>query len=104
MNRHRSISTYALTVMVTLAFYLVPLGIMAAAVQLGLHADPPTRSQASATTRGAHPGDTLGAEVRLADPILLLVGDDNGDGVIDEDESGWDCTTMGNLICGPVIA
>lgn len=29
-----------------------------------------------------------------------LAGDDNGDGVILEDESGWDCTTMGNLICG----
>ncbi|EFV12960.1 hypothetical protein [Segniliparus rugosus] len=29
-----------------------------------------------------------------------LPGDDNGDGVIDEDESGWDCSTMGNGICG----
>lgn len=28
-------------------------------------------------------------------------GDDNQDGVIDEDESGWDCRTMGNGICGP---
>ncbi|WP_439377843.1 hypothetical protein [Amycolatopsis lexingtonensis] len=32
-----------------------------------------------------------------------LLGDDNGDGVIDEDESGWDCTTMGNRVCGPLI-
>ncbi len=28
-------------------------------------------------------------------------GDDNGDGRIDEDESGWDCTAMGNRVCGP---
>ncbi|MFJ8301312.1 hypothetical protein ACIQ9R_36175 [Streptomyces sp. NPDC094447] len=31
-------------------------------------------------------------------------GDDNGDGRIDEDESGWDCTTMGNRRCGPAPA
>lgn len=30
-----------------------------------------------------------------------VVGDDNGDGTIDEDESGWDCRHMGNQICGP---
>lgn len=28
-------------------------------------------------------------------------GDDNGDGVIDEDESGFNCKTMGNKQCGP---
>lgn len=27
-------------------------------------------------------------------------GDDNHDGIIDEDESGWDCATMGNRRCG----
>ncbi|MFB6629945.1 hypothetical protein ACFCWY_08625 [Streptomyces sp. NPDC056362] len=27
-------------------------------------------------------------------------GDDNADGHIDEDESGWDCLTMGNRLCG----
>lgn len=32
--------------------------------------------------------------------VQNIPGDDNGDGVIDEDESGWDCTTMGNHICG----
>ena len=32
--------------------------------------------------------------------VAPLVGDDNGDGVIDEDESGWDCRTMGNRVCG----
>lgn len=31
----------------------------------------------------------------------ILPGDDNADGYIDEDESGWDCATMGNQICGP---
>jgi hypothetical protein len=31
-----------------------------------------------------------------------LKGDDNGDGVIDEDESGWNCHTMGNHECGSV--
>ena len=29
-----------------------------------------------------------------------LPGDDNRDGVIMEDESGWDCRTMGNKVCG----
>ncbi|WP_328491230.1 hypothetical protein [Streptomyces zaomyceticus] len=28
------------------------------------------------------------------------LGDDNGDGRVDEDESGWDCRTMGNGLCG----
>lgn len=29
------------------------------------------------------------------------LGDDNADGRVDEDESGWDCATMGNRQCGP---
>ncbi|MFE9993464.1 hypothetical protein [Streptomyces avermitilis] len=29
------------------------------------------------------------------------LGDDNRDGMVDEDESGWDCHTMGNRKCGP---
>lgn len=33
-----------------------------------------------------------------------LTGDDDRNGVIDEDESGWDCKTMGNRICGPTPA
>lgn len=32
-----------------------------------------------------------------------LVGDDNGDGVIHEDESGWDCRWDGNTVCGVEI-
>ncbi|MER5482590.1 hypothetical protein ABT024_05150 [Streptomyces sp. NPDC002812] len=30
-------------------------------------------------------------------------GDDNRDGLVDEDESGWDCRTMGNHACGTDI-
>jgi hypothetical protein len=37
---------------------------------------------------------------RVCGPVVLLVGDDNGDGVIVEDESGWDCAVMGNRRCG----
>ncbi|QFG13318.1 hypothetical protein SEA_GILGAMESH_126 [Streptomyces phage Gilgamesh] len=33
--------------------------------------------------------------------LHLTPGDDNGDGIVDEDESGWDCATMGNRVCGP---
>lgn len=33
---------------------------------------------------------------------VAITGDDNSDGIIDEDESGWNCETMGNRICGPV--
>lgn len=29
-------------------------------------------------------------------------GDDNADGIIDEDESGWRCDSMGNGYCGHV--
>lgn len=28
------------------------------------------------------------------------IGDDNRDGIVDEDESGWDCRAMGNGLCG----
>lgn len=35
-----------------------------------------------------------------ADGQADLTGDDNRDGRIDEDESGWDCRTMGNRTCG----
>ena len=29
-------------------------------------------------------------------------GDDNCDGIVMEDESGWRCDRMGNFICGPL--
>jgi hypothetical protein len=36
------------------------------------------------------------------DAYARELGDDNCDGLILEDESGWDCATMGNMICGPI--
>lgn len=45
------------------------------------------------STPAAAPGPTVAA-------VAALAGDDNRDGVIDEDESGWDCRTMGNRVCG----
>lgn len=35
-----------------------------------------------------------------ASPAVRLVGDDNRDGRIAEEESGWKCRTMGNSRCG----
>jgi hypothetical protein len=40
--------------------------------------------------------------VEIAEPLVIEKGDDNGDGRIDEDESGWDCANMGNKVCGNV--
>lgn len=36
----------------------------------------------------------------IAGPDCGVPGDDNGDGWVMEDESGWNCATMGNHICG----
>ena len=49
------------------------------------------------------------AVIALADPptgvgtdvYAYEVGDDNADGVVMEDESGWSCVDMGNKVCGP---
>lgn len=30
-----------------------------------------------------------------------LMGDDNRDGLVDEDETGWDCRRIGNRVSGP---
>ena len=35
------------------------------------------------------------------DAYAAEVGDDNADGIITEDESGWSCVDMGNKVCGP---
>lgn len=46
-------------------------------------------------------GDTCGyGSVCYFGSYPYEAGDDNQDGVIDEDESGWDCSAMGNGICG----
>jgi hypothetical protein len=46
---------------------------------------------------------TIGA-ARSDSPVrpttATVRGDDNRDGTVDEDESGWDCRTMGNGVCG----
>lgn len=39
----------------------------------------------------------------VAGPDCGAAGDDNGDGFVDEDESGWDCRTMGNLVCSTEV-
>ena len=38
---------------------------------------------------------------RGVDAYAYKVGDDNADGIVMEDESGFDCRVMGNLRCGP---
>ncbi len=47
-------------------------------------------------------------DAHQSQPVLSVTtvrpGDDNGDGRVDEDESGFDCRTMGNRICGETVA
>lgn len=62
-----------------------------------LIAEPPTATAQPDTEFVNEPG------VPNFDLYAWEVGDDNADGVISEDESGWDCATMGNGICGPSI-
>ncbi|WP_371605012.1 hypothetical protein OG345_42095 (plasmid) [Streptomyces sp. NBC_01220] len=52
------------------------------------------------TADGADPG-TVAWMDGWVDGQADALGDDNRDGVVDEDESGWDCPTMGNGQCGP---
>lgn len=42
----------------------------------------------------------FGAVMTAPGQALNPTGDDNGDGIVMEDESGWECRTMGNRICG----
>ncbi|MFB6529867.1 hypothetical protein [Streptomyces sp. NPDC056399] len=59
-------------------------------------------ASASPLTEGTSPAGQVGHPVEVvAVPLSAERGDDNRDGRIDEDESGWDCRTMGNRICGP---
>ncbi|MFM9647817.1 hypothetical protein ACKI1S_16915 [Streptomyces galilaeus] len=50
-------------------------------------------------TDGSTPG-TVAWMDGWTDGQADALGDDNRDGVVDEDESGWDCQTMGNRLCG----
>ena len=40
------------------------------------------------------------AHIDTYDAHVIDVGDDNGDGIITEDESGWSCVDDGNKVCG----
>ena len=48
------------------------------------------------------PANHAPADITYPQPTIsnAIPGDDNGDGIIDEDESGWSCATMGNKVCG----
>ena len=70
---------------ITLVAAKVALG---ATLALGFLAAPPAPA--------AH-ADTLGHY----DAYAAEVGDDNGDGIVMEDESGWSCVDYGNHVCGP---
>jgi hypothetical protein len=49
----------------------------------------------------AAPQGTAHAAPAGTDVYAYEVGDDNENGVIEEEESGFDCRVMGNRICGP---
>jgi hypothetical protein len=49
----------------------------------------------------AAPHGTVHAAPPGVDVYAWEVGDDNGDGVVMEDESGWSCVDMGDRRCGP---
>jgi hypothetical protein len=49
---------------------------------------------------GSNPGTVAWAD-GWVDGQADALGDDNRDGRIDEDETGWDCHVMGNRQCGP---
>ncbi|MCG8971829.1 hypothetical protein [Streptomyces sp. CL12-4] len=51
-------------------------------------------------TDGSKPG-VVAWTAGWTDGQAVALGDDNRDGIVDEDESGWDCHTMGNRLCGP---
>ena len=51
----------------------------------------------AAAPHGTAPVDTVVGY----DAYTAEVGDDNGDGVVSEDESGWSCVDDGNRVCGP---
>jgi hypothetical protein len=61
--------------------------VLGAGVVLGLAAAPHGT---------AHTDTVVGYDAYNAE-----VGDDNGDGVVSEDESGWSCVDDGNRVCGP---
>jgi hypothetical protein len=61
--------------------------VLGAGVVLGLAAAP----------HGTAHTDTIAGH----DPYAAEAGDDNAEGIIREDESGWSCVDGGNKVCGP---
>ncbi|MGA5411507.1 hypothetical protein ACPCSC_30170 [Streptomyces lavendulocolor] len=59
-----------------------------------------TPTPPDAVGEGRDPGTVAWAD-GWVDGQADALGDDNRDGIVDEDESGWDCRTMGNRVCGP---
>ncbi|MGW2550038.1 hypothetical protein [Streptomyces sp. NPDC001635] len=56
-----------------------------------------------ATPRPTRTATIVGSEDTVTaynDGRADAMGDDNRDGRVDEDESGWECHTMGNRVCG----
>lgn len=62
--------------------------------------DRRTPTYPDAVGDGRDPGTVAWADGWI-DGQADALGDDNRDGIVDEDESGWDCRTMGNRVCGP---
>lgn len=81
----------ALTAAVLAGIVLAALLAVATAAGVGAQVTP--------TTLGAGYGAPAHSAPAADHAAPLEAGDDNGDGVIDEDESGWDCSTMGNGMC-----
>lgn len=52
-------------------------------------------------TFGYSPATILAAIPEAPAAIRLYLGDDNADGLVDEDETGWSCAIDGNRRCGP---
>ncbi|MGC4950986.1 hypothetical protein ACLQ2N_32945 [Streptomyces sp. DT224] len=66
-----------------------------AALNNGAAQTPPDAMRADSSPEGAAWADGW------VDGQADALGDDNRDGTVDESESGWDCRTMGNRVCGP---
>ncbi|MEV8344487.1 hypothetical protein [Streptomyces niveus] len=79
-----------------------PAALIAAAATVIVLGTLGTITTSDATPADFAPRTSTGAAYNdgWTDGRADLVGDDNRDGRVDEDESGWDCQTMGNRVCG----
>jgi hypothetical protein len=71
-----------------------PITLVAAKVALGA---------ALALGLAAAPHGVAAHDVTISRDELYAseVGDDDGNGIVEEDESGWSCVDDGNRVCGP---